>query len=199
MSLSMESIPLPALFAPPPADSPHSSVALPPPLPAIHCALFTNVNNSADIKQKVIKGDPSVPICAMLNAQKIIDIFQIQMACLRAVQNERQGTMKARTLYAEVLFSLSPTVNINDALRQFGIADNATSLLVVLVQDDAPDAETLNELSALIAGDATPIERLPELSDLPAIRKTYKLSNTVSDREEMLALIIGAMAIKGNL
>ena len=42
-----------------------------------------------------------------------MDTFQIQMACTRALLNERQGKMKTRSVFSEVLYSLSPLSSVN--------------------------------------------------------------------------------------
>ncbi|TPX72977.1 hypothetical protein SpCBS45565_g00080 [Spizellomyces sp. 'palustris'] len=195
----MQTVKLPPLFTPPAPDSPVPSVPFATPLPDIHVTLFRNIRNAIDVRNLVIKGDPRVPECVLINAATIVDVFQIQMACTKALLHQQQGIMRTRSLYSEILFNLSPTNNISDAIRQFGISDTTTAVAVVMVGMQAPPEEVRLRLLTLIEGEPIPLSQLQEFTDLPLINRIYKTGNAAADRGQTLALVVGAMALKGHL
>ncbi|KAJ3047142.1 hypothetical protein HK097_000203 [Rhizophlyctis rosea] len=191
---------LPALFNPPPADSPVAKVPLSNPSPPIHLSLFRNVTNTSEIRKRIISGDKTVPECALINAATILEVFQIQMACTKALLLQQQNAMRTRSLYSEILFNLSPSSNINDSLKQFGVSDSSTSLLVVMLGPE-PSNEVKSRVSSLIAGEQVGLEVLPTLTDLPLVSKIYKAANGPKgslERGQLLAIVVGAMALKGH-
>ncbi|KAJ3020704.1 hypothetical protein HKX48_000368 [Thoreauomyces humboldtii] len=215
----MEAIELPPLFIAPSAASPMQSVPLPTASHAMHVALFTEVQNAKEVRALIIKGDPLVPDMALINAATLVDLFQVQMACVKALLQQEQGNMRTRSLYSEVLFNLSPTTNISDAIRQFGVADASTALLAVMLGHDAPSSEVQQRLTSLIRGKVIPAGRIPEFTERKIINKVrerrvdqhgwpgaetvfvqiYKTGNAPDDPKQLSALVIGAMALKGHV
>ncbi|RKO90411.1 kinase binding protein CGI-121-domain-containing protein, partial [Blyttiomyces helicus] len=142
----------------------------------IHLCLFTNVRNAAELKRKIMSADPSMPASVMINPAPvrnlrflILDAFQIQLACAKALQMQQQGAMRTRSIYSEILFNLSPSSNINDAIKQFGIADSHQSILVVFVGGNTKENE--DRLKAIIEGDPAPLDGLSQLTDVALLNK----------------------------
>ncbi|KAI8911319.1 kinase binding protein CGI-121-domain-containing protein [Powellomyces hirtus] len=193
----MQQVALPSLFAAPSADVPHQTVPLPQSQHQMHVAVFTGVKNAKEVRSLLIKGDESVPQMALINAAPIVDVFQVQLACTKALLQQEQGIMKTRSLYSEILFNLCPTTNISDAIRQFGIAESSSTVIAVMLGTEAPSVE--KQLIDLVQGDIIEVNRIPDFTDLKTVSKIYKLGNAVRDHSETLALVIGAMALKGHL
>lgn len=81
-----------------------------------------------------------------------------------------------KNVHSEVLFSLSPSKNISDSFRKFGLADNETSMFVVIVNDT--DGSTCQAVIDRVKGQLTDITDVGKYSDLPTIQKVYKISET---------------------
>ncbi|KAJ3165888.1 hypothetical protein HDU88_003763 [Geranomyces variabilis] len=196
----MHAIPLPPLFAPPPANVPLASVPLAgdgsPPY-VMYIQPFTRIQNAAEVKKLLVAGDPRVPQMALVDASNILDIFQLQLACTKALLSQQDNTMTTRTLYAEILFNLCPTNKISEAFRKFGIADTSTAVLAVMVGQQPPSGEIQSMLANLIKGTPVGVESVPELADVKAINKIFKLGSEQRTRSETLSLVIGTMALKG--
>ncbi|KAJ3177932.1 hypothetical protein HDU87_004214 [Geranomyces variabilis] len=196
----MHPIPLPPLFAPPPADVPLATVPLAgdgsPPY-VMYIQPFTDVQNAAEVKKLLMAGDPRVPEMTLVDASNILDIFQLQLACTKALLSQRDNTMTTRTLYAEILFNLCPTNKISEAFRKFGIADTSTAVLAVMVGQQPPSAEIQNMLATLIKGTPVGVDSVPGLADVKAVNKIFKLGSGQRTRNETLSLVIGTMALKG--
>ncbi|KAJ3188559.1 hypothetical protein HK101_009066 [Irineochytrium annulatum] len=144
-------------------------------LPPIHLLLFKDVQNAAEVKQQIIKsataGDDDVPECVMLNAASILDLFQIQVACTKALLAQHQSSMKTKTLYSEILFNLSPNNNISESLKWFGLGSGVKAVLVGFVGKEPPPEDAVRRVKDLIKGDLVPLETLPSLRDMKLIKK----------------------------
>ncbi|KAI8621875.1 kinase binding protein CGI-121-domain-containing protein [Chytriomyces sp. MP71] len=117
-----------------------------------HVLLYEEVMNAAAIRAKVVAGDEAVPACVLVNPSLVLGGFQVAAAVARACMSQRQATMRTKTLHSEVLFALSPTLNITDSMKLFGVADSATAVLAIVLADGDLDAEVLTRLDELIDG-----------------------------------------------
>ncbi|KAJ1558135.1 hypothetical protein HK096_003372, partial [Nowakowskiella sp. JEL0078] len=192
---------LPNVFIPPPADGPHPQVDLSEhSLPKFRVLFYQNVKNASSLRKKIIAQDPEIPDCVMINATMILDFLQIQLACFKSYIAQKNDNLKTRSLLSEILYNLSPSTSISDALRQFGLSDGLKSLIVVLLGSDSENNVThkTSQLSKLIEGDISNLNDQPKIVDVPAIVKYFKLDErSITDREHALSLIVGAMALKG--
>ncbi|KAI8816450.1 kinase binding protein CGI-121-domain-containing protein [Fimicolochytrium jonesii] len=187
----------------------------------LYVSVFEDVVNAKESKQFIVSGSGVVPNCVLLNGAAILDKTLLQLSALKALLAQSSSSMRTRTLYSEVIFNLSPTNNISDALRSFGISDTApTSLIAVTIGDagvpgvDEEQAEVHRKLEELIKGRRTGIERIGQLVDLDVVTKIYKtgangsngnvkgkkgsaLAAPPSHADDLLAIVIGTMALKG--
>ncbi|KAJ3162071.1 hypothetical protein HDU86_005769 [Geranomyces michiganensis] len=170
-----------------------------PPRQFMYVLPFTNIQNAAEVKQLLMAGDDRVPQMALVDASNILDIFQLQLACTKALLSQKDNTMTTRTLYAEILFNLCPTNKISEAFRKFGIADTSRAVHAIMVGAEPPSKETQHLLTTLIKGTPAGVESVPDLADAKAINKTFKLGSEQRTRSETLSLVIGTMALKGIL
>uniref|UniRef100_A0A803JHB6 TP53RK-binding protein n=1 Tax=Xenopus tropicalis TaxID=8364 RepID=A0A803JHB6_XENTR len=130
--------------------------------------LFKNVQNSADLRRKAIDGSVDG---TLLNPAMIVDPFQILVAVNKAIHLQMLGKMKTRTLNSEILFNLSPTNNISEAFKKFGLADNDSGVLVVLTEDGTKKSQ---EIISQIDGEQVPITALTEFTDIKKVKKVQE-------------------------
>ncbi|CAN0088960.1 unnamed protein product [Ectocarpus sp. 6 AP-2014] len=117
-------------------------------------ALFTNVKNAADLKRKYLNR------IALLDAGLVLSVFQLRMAAAMAVEKEKAGKMKTRSLPSEMVWSLSGSKNITGTLQTFCVQEvDDADLLVAAIGVDEDD---LRSVLADIKGQACGLERLGE-------------------------------------
>jgi len=127
-------------------------------------------------------------------------VFQIQLACTLALQHQEQGKMKTRSLYAEVLYCLSPHTNITDTLKTFGVRTDSTDLLVVAFKgypqttsEQFDDDSFKQRVSECIEGEPCAMELVPDLVEIQATFKCAQ-SDVLTD---VLTDVVSSLTLKG--
>ncbi|KAF5906795.1 EKC/KEOPS complex subunit TPRKB, partial [Clarias magur] len=100
----------------------------------------------------------------------VLDPFQALLAANKAVHVQKIGKMKTRSLYSEIIFNLSPTNNISEAFKRFGISDNDNAVLIVLVHN-TEEAYNKDDILSKVDGQQIPADQISTLSDLAKIKK----------------------------
>ncbi|RGB42457.1 kinase binding protein [Rhizophagus diaphanus] len=159
----------------------------------IHILLYKNVSNAAELRKRLLSHDQELSY-AFIDAKMVLDKFQLLVATNDAVQHELNSSLKTHNVHSEIVYSLSPTTNISESLRRFGISDSTTSIVVVKVGGNSEEARS--HLSALIHGEECDIKDFSNFVDISRIKKYYKIDDKINDQNEMLDIIVGSIAIK---
>ncbi|KAM4615091.1 LOW QUALITY PROTEIN: EKC/KEOPS complex subunit TPRKB [Polymixia lowei] len=126
---------------------------------------------------------------------QLVDPFQLLVAANKAVHLQKIGKMKTRSLYSEIIFNLSPTNNISEAFKRFGISDGDDSVLVVLVHTK-DESQLLTDITTKVDGQQIPVEEISALSDSTKIKKLYKVTSQEEKCGTLLDAVVCRMATK---
>ncbi|RIB05924.1 hypothetical protein C2G38_554459 [Gigaspora rosea] len=159
----------------------------------IHITLYINVKNSAELKKRLLSHDQELKY-AFIDAKIVLDKFQLLVAVNNAVHYEKYSILKTHNVHSEIVYNLSPTTNISESLRRFGISDSTNEIVIVKVGGNSDEVKS--HLNTLIDGEESSLDELSRFTDLNSIRKYYKIGANVKDHEEILNMIVGSIAIK---
>ncbi|XP_078044386.1 EKC/KEOPS complex subunit TPRKB [Augochlora pura] len=155
--------------------------------------LFTNVQNSNEIRSKVMNGELC---CSVIKAALIADPFQIAVAANKAVVNEKMKQLTTKNLYTELLFNLSISKNISRSLLEFGIHDRDKNILIALIHKKDEGVTMSKTIMDTVKGEVTPISRLSEYSDHSLIKKTYKIDKDELDVSNLSDSVVSRISCK---
>ncbi|XP_070848206.1 EKC/KEOPS complex subunit TPRKB [Chaetodon trifascialis] len=154
--------------------------------------LFKEVKNAAELRQSAMAGKIQG---ALINPTMLVNSFQVLVAANKAVNLQKIGKMKTRSLYSEIIFNLSPTNNISEAFKRFGISDGDDSVMVVLVHNE-DESQLLSDITARVNGRQVPVDDVSSLSDQAQIRKLYKVTPQEEKCGSLLDAVVCRMATK---
>ncbi|PFH62169.1 hypothetical protein XA68_14838 [Ophiocordyceps unilateralis] len=137
---------------------------------AIHVALFHNVRNAAFLQRQLLDRNAEFEY-AFVDASIILSRNHILSAVFKAIIAQAQGTLETPNIHSEIVVHLSPSHNIADAYRRFGISPATTHLAVIKItfptdtcQEPASSHVIWHHLSENVHGDAlAPQDRRPRL------------------------------------
>ncbi|XP_051547618.1 EKC/KEOPS complex subunit TPRKB [Myxocyprinus asiaticus] len=154
--------------------------------------LFKDVKNATELRKMAVNGEIKG---ALINPSMVVDSFQVLVAANKAVHLHKIGKMKTRSLYSEIIFNLSPTNNISEAFKRFGISDSDGAVLIVLVHNKE---ETINidDIISKVDGQQIPIEKVSDLTDAAKIKKLYKVAQLEEKCGSLLDAVVCRMATK---
>ncbi|KAG0259484.1 hypothetical protein BG011_002596 [Mortierella polycephala] len=159
----------------------------------IHMACFTGVKNAAALKERLQNQDKSLAF-AMVESNLIMDVFQLLVATTKAAHDNEAGKLSTQTVSSEIIYNLSPTKNIAESLKRFGITEDTTSLIAVKIGGNSD--EVLEDMSTTVDGNLVSFSALDQEKDMVKLRQYYKIDPKVTENKAILNWIIGAIAMK---
>ncbi|VIO93488.1 1810034M08Rik protein, putative [Brugia malayi] len=153
--------------------------------------LFTDVKNASELRQALVDGSIDA---ALIKPELVLEVFTLLAAANKAVHQAAHNRLSARTLHAELIYSLSPDRNILESLLTFGIAEESRNLLVGIFDDES--GEKMVKVAKKIDGKPVPMTILPQLADYERIKKLYKVKESEYNEETISDAIITRIATK---
>ncbi|XP_076369991.1 EKC/KEOPS complex subunit Tprkb-like [Tachypleus tridentatus] len=152
--------------------------------------LYSDVTNSQELRQKLVEGSLQ---CSIIKPTLVLDTFQLLVAANKAVLSQQQGTLKTKGIYSEILYNLSPSKNITESLKTFGIGENDTSILVLTIND-----EDGTKVNSVVKGKLVPLDTLSKHSNEQEIKKVYKIKEAEENCGcgSLLGSIVSRIAVK---
>ena len=154
-------------------------------------ALFTEVTNAAELRARVMEGALAG---ALLQPRLILETFQVLVAANKAVHGVTHGSMKTKTVHSEIIFNLSPSNNISESFKKFGISDESKEVLIAVV--NGKDASSLREACKHVKGKQVHLDSLTDLADLSLVKTVYKVSEDELRVSSLLDAVVSRMATK---
>lgn len=151
--------------------------------------LYKNIHNMDSVKD-MLKSDLKA---AVVNPSYIIHPDQLMFAIQKAIYLEGKNQMKTKNVCTEILYSLSPSRSIKDALKTFGVDEAGDRALFILF--DKTD-DVLPKITDKVKGDMLNLESVNELADMKSIRKLYNIPNHLTEEDDVLNCIVTRMASK---
>lgn len=147
----------------------------------VYITYFASVSHEvlSAVKQELKNGNSVYDYCFISTAH-VISLDQLHCSLHRSVQNHALERMRANTINTEILYNLSPTNNINEAIKRFGVDESRSDVIVVKVAKDAElDEKDLQEkLQLLLNAESCEIsdQTLHERVDTPKFKKLFKIT-----------------------
>jgi EKC/KEOPS complex subunit CGI121/TPRKB len=118
-----------------------------------HLIIYTELKNAAAIQENftsniAITSGQQDQRMVVVDLSLVVSEFHLQLAIFKAILNESQGRMKTKSITAEVLYQLSPSTKINDAIKQYSIHPESTAIAFINI----PPAENLDSSSKNSSG-----------------------------------------------
>ncbi|XP_013786264.1 EKC/KEOPS complex subunit Tprkb-like [Limulus polyphemus] len=157
----------------------------------ITLTLFSDVTNSKELRQKLVEGSLQ---CSIIKPSLVLDTFQLLVAANKAVLSQQQGTLKTKGIYSEILYNLSPSKNITESLKTFGIGENDTSILVLVLNDI--DGTKVNSISSVVKGKLASLDTLNMHTNEQEIKKVYKIKEAEQNCGSLLGSLVSRIAVK---
>ncbi|KAI9883441.1 MAG: hypothetical protein M1823_004795 [Watsoniomyces obsoletus] len=149
-----------------------------PPHLVVHVALYRDVENASTLRQALLAGRPEYEY-ALIDGKGILSVRHVLAAAHRALHDHLQGRRRATNVHAEMVYALSPTKNITEAFRRFGIQDDTRCLVVLKAAlEPSTTRESVQEhLDTIIVGTAVDVsdQHLAGWTDLARVRQCYGL------------------------
>ncbi|KAL2756707.1 hypothetical protein ACRALDRAFT_1069464 [Sodiomyces alcalophilus JCM 7366] len=185
-----------------------------PPTHSVHVAFYRNVRNSAKLQSHLLARNADFEY-AFVDASVVTSRVHLLSAAFKALTAQLAGSLKTPNVHSELVASLSPSHNIADAYRRFGIGPDTKDLLVVKITfptEAAPTPLSREQIEKHLEEnvEGTPADfsdaAIAEVTDWAKVKKYYKLNglpwlDAIKDqdgaREQMHGLVLGAMALRG--
>jgi len=108
-------------------------------------------------------------------ATMICSCFSVVVAANKAIHSSLHEKMKTRGIHTEVIYNLSPSHNISESLKNFGIQDTDTNLLLICIYEKGVGNKVESYVNE-VDGTQCQMEELQSFTDVNALKQLYKVT-----------------------
>lgn len=172
----------------------------------IYIGYFTDISPDvlATVKKELMAGNSEYDFC-FLNTDLIVSLEQLLASLLRSILEWKNGTMKTKTFNTLVMYNLSASNNVGDALRRFGVDPECPRVIVVKLMTNEDDSNQISNHLSKLLGTSSPQtytdESIWKVVDLAKVKRTYKLTESQikdpSAQNLLTRLTIAAGCLRG--
>lgn len=167
----------------------------------VHISYYQNTDQAvlSHIKQELRNGNPEYDYC-FISTTHLISLDQLRCSLHRSIQNHSLNRMRAKTLNTEILYNLSPTNNINEALKRFGVDDSRLDVIVVKVaKEPINEAQLEQQISGLLHSEPVELNDNVLLShvDIKKFAKLFKVSDANASQAQLSQEAIAGGLLRG--
>ncbi|CAO3663896.1 unnamed protein product [Rhizopus microsporus] len=94
----------------------------------VHIALFKNVSNASELKQRLANQDATLK-CALVDASYVLSLFHALLAINRAVHEQEQQKLKTSSVYSQIIFDFAPNTNVKQQVITIGITISSSVII----------------------------------------------------------------------
>ncbi|TPX16254.1 uncharacterized protein E0L32_003903 [Thyridium curvatum] len=181
---------------------------------SVQVAFFRNVSNPDFLQSQLVARNPDFEY-AFIDASSVVSRVQVLAATFKALTLLLSGSLRTPNVHSEIVCSLSPTNNIAEAYRRYGVTPQTKDVIIVKVlfpteaNPQPPSPESIwAHLQEHVKGSPVPLvdENIAAATDLAKVRKYYKLNGApalndakddLSRKTETEALVLASMALRG--
>lgn len=108
---------------------------------------------------------------AIINAATIVSREQLLSAIYRVLLEKQYNRVRTKTLHSECLLALSPTSNIGDAFKKFGITSTCKEIICLEISEN--DQDDLVDFDNIVNGEEVEFsdKNLHQFFDKDLVRK----------------------------
>ena len=99
-------------------------------LPHARIIVYSELKNAASILHGISSMDQRIVVADL---SLVVSCFHLQLATYKALLNESQGRMKTKSIASEVLYQLSSSTKITDAIQQYSIHAESTDIAFIYI------------------------------------------------------------------
>ncbi|XP_022704684.1 EKC/KEOPS complex subunit Tprkb-like [Varroa jacobsoni] len=148
---------------------------------------FEDVTNTKELLAKAKSGDLNV---CLVSSRVVVDPFQLQVAIALAVASRSSGQMKTKSIFAEILYCMSPSTSIIDSFKKFGVSER-DSTLIAIIFDKGENIEDLIKGKMISLEDG-----IKQHGDLPFLTKLFAIKKEESETSNPIDSIVTRLAAK---
>lgn len=98
--------------------------------PCAQIVAYTDLKNASAIMKGITSMNQRIVVADL---SLVVSSFHLQLATYKALLNENQGCMKTKSITAEVLYQLSSSTKITDALQQYSIKEGSSDIAFICI------------------------------------------------------------------
>ncbi|EPE09824.1 kinase binding protein [Ophiostoma piceae UAMH 11346] len=183
-----------------------------PPGYAVYGALYKDTTNAAFLQSQLLARNPEFEY-ALIDASTLLSSAHVLAAVFKAVWAAYKNALKTPNVHSETVLGLSPSFNIAEAYRRYGIGPESRNVVVIKIITDASKtlAAVEQHVAQKVQGTPVPLtdDAVAACTDVGKVKKYYKLNGVASlaggpksqaapeKLREAEVLALGAMALRG--